>query len=69
MVEASPSPVGTARVHMQLREILLYVQAQTVVVPAVLVAHTPEKFDEEGNVTDELGRRFMRQLLKIWQTR
>ena len=64
MMGASPSPVGTARAHMQLREILLYVQAQMVVVPEVLVAHATEKFDDEGSFTDEVGRRFMRQLLE-----
>jgi chromate reductase len=64
MMGASPSPVGTARAHMQLREILLYVQAQTVVIPEVLVAYAAEKFDDKGSFTDEPGRRFMRQLLE-----
>ena len=61
---ASPSPVGTAREHMQLREILLYVQAQMVVTPEVLVAHAAEKFDDRGSFTDEVGRRNMRRLLE-----
>ena len=64
MMGASPGRVGTARAHMQLREILLYVEAQMVVVPEVLVAHAAEKFDDEGSFTDEVGRRFMRQLLE-----
>ncbi len=64
MMGASLSPVGTARAHMQLREIVLYVQAQMVVVPEVLVAHAAEKFDDEGSFTDEVGRSFMRQLLE-----
>ena len=58
------SPVGTAPAHMELRAILLYVQAQMVVTPEVLVAHAAEKFDDKGSFTDELGRRFMRQLLE-----
>ena len=64
MMGASPGRVGTARAHMQLREILLYVEAQMVVVPEVLVAHAPDKFDDKGSFTDEVGRRFMRQLLE-----
>jgi chromate reductase len=64
MMGASPSPVGTARAHMQLREILSYVQAQVVVIPEVLVAQAAEKFDDKGNFTDEPGRRFMHQLLE-----
>jgi hypothetical protein len=35
-----------------------------VVTPEVLVAHAAEKFDDEGSFTDEVGRRFMRQLLE-----
>ena len=61
---ASPSPVGTARAQMQLREILAYLQADAVAVPEVLVAHADSKFDDEGRFTDETGRRFMRQLLQ-----
>jgi chromate reductase, NAD(P)H dehydrogenase (quinone) len=61
---ASPSPVGTARAQMQLREILAYLQADAVAVPEVLVAHADSKFDDEGRFTDETGRRFMRQLLE-----
>ena len=64
MMGASPGPVGTARAHMQLREILSYVQAQVVVVPEVLVGHAAGKFDDKGGFTDEPGRRFMRQLLE-----
>jgi chromate reductase len=61
---ASTSQVGTARAQMQLREILVYVQADTVAVPEVLVAHADQKFDDEGRFTDEAGRRVMRQLLE-----
>src|SRR4051812_11112137 len=60
----SPSPVGTARAQMQLREILAYLQADAVAVPEVLVAHADSKFDDEGRFTDETGRRFLRQLLE-----
>ncbi len=61
---ASTSQVGTARAQMQLREILAYVQADTVAVPEVLVAHAEQKFDDEGRFTDEVGRRVSRQLLE-----
>jgi chromate reductase len=61
---ASTGQVGTARAQMQMREILAYVQADTVAVPEVLVAHAGQKFDDEGRFTDEVGRRVMRQLLE-----
>lgn len=64
MMGASPSPVGTARAHLQLRQTLNYLQADMVIRPEVLVAHAREKFDEEGRFTDETGRKFMGELLE-----
>jgi len=64
MMGASPSPVGTARAHLQLRQTLNYLQAEMVLRPEVLVAHAREKFDEGGRFTDETGRRFMGELLE-----
>lgn len=61
---ASPSPVGTARSHLQLRHTLNYLQADMVFRPEVLVAHAREKFDEEGRFTDETGRRLLAELLE-----
>jgi chromate reductase, NAD(P)H dehydrogenase (quinone) len=63
-IGASPSQVGTARAQMQLQEILAYVQADTVAVPEVLVAYAELLFGDEARFTDEVGRRFMRQLLE-----
>lgn len=64
MLGASPSPVGTARSHLQLRHTLTYLQADMVSRPEVLVAHAREKFDDEGRFTDETGRRLMAELLQ-----
>lgn len=61
---ASPSPIGTARSHLQLRHTLNYLQADMVFRPEVLVAHAREKFDDEGRFTDETGRRFIAELLE-----
>lgn len=61
---ASPSPIGTARSHLQLRHTLNYLQADMVFRPEVLVAQAREKFDEEGRFTDEPGRRSMAELLE-----
>jgi chromate reductase len=61
---ASPSPIGTARSHLQLRHTLNYLQADMVFRPEVLVAQAREKFDEEGRFTDETGRRSMAELLE-----
>lgn len=61
---ASPSPIGTARSHIQLRHTLNYLQSDMVFRPEVLVAHAREKFDGEGRFTDDTGRRFMAELLE-----
>lgn len=63
MMGASPSPVGTARAHIQLRQILTYLGAEMVTRPEVLVASAQEKFDQEGRFVDETGRKLMRQML------
>ena len=63
MMGANPSPIGTAHAHMQMREVLVYIRANMVVVPEVLVAHADKKFEDEGYFGDETGR-FMRQLLE-----
>jgi chromate reductase len=61
---ASPSPIGTARSHIQLRHTLNYLQSDMVFRPEVLVARAREKFDEEGGFTDEAGRKSMAELLE-----
>lgn len=63
MMGASPSPVGTARAHLQLRDALVYVEADMVTKPEVLVSRAGEKF-EDGQLVDEAGRRFLGELLE-----
>lgn len=64
-VGASPSPVGTARAHLQLRRTLLYLQADIVSKPEVLVSSAPEKF-EDGRLTDEDSLGFLTQLMETF---
>ncbi len=60
---ASPGMVGTARAQMHLREILAYNKMPIVKRPEVLVANAGDKI-EDGILTDEQGRDFLRQLLE-----
>jgi chromate reductase, NAD(P)H dehydrogenase (quinone) len=62
-VGASPSPVGTARAQLQLRQTLVYVEADLVTKPEVLVASAGDRFDEDGELTDEDARKFLGRLL------
>ncbi len=63
MMGASPSPVGTARAHLQLRQTLVYNKSRFVARPEVLVANASDKF-EDGRLTDEQGRKFIRKHLE-----
>ena len=63
MMGASPSPVGTARAHLQLRRTLMYTESRVVGRPEVLVSDAGSKFDGD-TLTDEDARGFVRQLLE-----
>ncbi len=65
MVGASPSPVGTARAHLQLRRTLLYVEADIVRTPEVLVSSAPDKFDD-GRLVDDDSLGFLDELLETF---
>ncbi|MDP9023203.1 MAG: NAD(P)H-dependent oxidoreductase [Actinomycetota bacterium] len=65
MMGASPSPVGTARAHLQLRRTLLYLEADIVSTPEVLVSSAAEKF-EDGRLVDDDSLGFLDQLLETF---
>lgn len=62
MMGASPSPVGTARAHLQLRRTLMYLKSDIFSTPEVLVSSAHEKF-ENGRLVDEDSLGFLEQLL------
>lgn len=62
MIGASPSPIGTARAHQNLRQILTYLEADMITKPEVLVSFAKDRF-EDGELVDEDGRKFLGQLL------
>lgn len=65
MMGASPSPVGTARAQLQLRRTLLYVGADIVAKPEVLVAGAGDKI-EDGRLVDEDSLHFLGRLLETF---
>ena len=61
---ASPGPLGGARVQYDLRRMLLFLDAATLVKPEVFVGGCASRFDENtGALTDEATRGFVRQQL------
>jgi chromate reductase, NAD(P)H dehydrogenase (quinone) len=61
---ASPGILGTSRGQLQLRHLFMFTESYVVNMPEVLVARAREKFDEDGNLTDEIARRLMGMLLE-----
>ena len=61
---ASPGGSGTARGQMVLRQILLHGPAYVMPEPQMMVPGSHERFDEEGNLTDEQTRQRLRRFLE-----
>lgn len=55
---------GTVRAQMHLRQVCVYNEMLAVNRPQVLVARAAEKFDEQGRLTHDVTRRFVRQLME-----
>jgi chromate reductase len=55
---------GTVRAQMHLRQVCVFTNMRPVNKPEVLVAHAAEKFNEQGRLTDEMTRRFVRLLME-----
>ena len=63
IVGASPGRVGTVRGQMVLRQILLHAPAYVMPEPQMLISNARERFDENGDLTDEQTRERMRRFL------
>ena len=66
---ASPGMLGTVRMQMQLRQVFLFNNMQTVNKPEVIVNQALSKFDSDGQLTDEktvdLIREQMHALIRL----
>jgi chromate reductase len=56
--------VGTARAQLHLRQILAYLDVPVITKPEVFIINAWEKFDSEGNLTDERSRQEIKLLLE-----
>ena len=64
---ASPGPVGTARVQYDLRKVLVFMNAFTVNKPEVFISFAQNKFNAQGELTDEATAKFITDLLVAMQ--
>jgi chromate reductase len=56
---ASPSLLGTARAQYHLRQCFVFLNALVMNKPEVMIAQAPQKFDDQGGLTDGPTREFI----------
>jgi chromate reductase len=61
---ASIGAIGTARAQYQLRQMMVFLNMFPVNQPEVMIGNASERFDAQGNLTDEATKGFIRQLLQ-----
>ena len=61
---ASIGAIGTARAQYHLRQMFVFLNMHPVNQPEVMIGNASERFDAEGNLTDETAKDLIRQLLQ-----
>ena len=63
---ASPGMIGTARAQYHLRQTFVFLDMYPLNQPEVMIANAAERFDKEGNLTDEKTKEFIgKQLVAL----
>src|SRR4051812_20617170 len=60
----SPGAIGTARMQYHLRQIMVFLNMYPLNKPEVMINNCASKFDENGRLTDEKTREFLRHALE-----
>jgi len=61
---ASIGAIGTARAQYHLRQMFVFLDMHAVNQPEVMIGNASERFDAEGNLTDETTKKLISQLLE-----
>ena len=61
---ASVGAIGTARAQYHLRQMMVFLNMFPVNQPEVMIANASQRFDAEGNLTDDATKEFIRQLME-----
>ena len=64
IMSAALSMGGGVRAQYQLRQCFVFLDMDAVVQPEVAIPSAPERFDKEGNLTDETSKKLIGQLLR-----
>src|SRR5437588_11478731 len=57
------APEGATRAQYHLRQIFVFLNMFPINQPEVMIGHAADRFDKDGNLTDETTKEFIRQLL------
>ena len=63
VIGASISSLGTVRMQIHLLSVFLYMDMQPVYQPELLISNAAQKFDEQGQLTDDIARQLLRKKL------
>jgi chromate reductase, NAD(P)H dehydrogenase (quinone) len=61
---ASPGVIGTARAQYHLRQTFVFLNMFAINQPEVMIGRAHERFDEQGNLTDETTKKLISELLQ-----
>ncbi|MGA2280048.1 MAG: NAD(P)H-dependent oxidoreductase [Verrucomicrobiota bacterium] len=61
---ASVGTIGTARAQYHLRQVFVALNVLPINQPEVMIGNAAERFDAQGNLTDERTKKHIRQLLQ-----
>jgi chromate reductase len=61
---ASMGAIGTARAQYHLRQMMVFLNMFPINQPEVMIGNATERFDAQGNLTDNATKEFIRQLLQ-----
>ena len=63
IISAGPSLLGGLRAKYHLRQILVAINAMTMNVSEVVITEVNKKFDENGNLTEEKTKEFLKRFI------
>ena len=66
---AAPTNFGTVRAQLALRQVFVWTDSDVVVKPEIHVFRSHERFDAEGNLTDEVTIQLLQLLLNNLQSK
>jgi chromate reductase len=66
---ASTGRIGTARAQYHLRQVFIFLNVYPLNKPEVMIANAVDKFDNDGNLTDQKTREMIKELMNalvVW---